>query len=185
MRTEPTGLPPILADHVALDLLNTVTQDEGRLTDHLVSDAAAAQWLSRALGSPVTSARGLAAHAVQLREAVRGAVMARKSGSDDVEPLNSLAGHMGSHPVLVRHGEGLRVQRAYAGDAAWQALAPIGEAAMALLAEGDFDLVRQCEHDDCVLWFYDRTRSHRRRWCSMAVCGNRHKVSRFRQRNAG
>jgi predicted RNA-binding Zn ribbon-like protein len=31
-----------------------------------------------------------------------------------------------------------------------------------------------------VLWFFDRTKSHRRRWCSMAVCGNRHKAARFR-----
>ena len=44
------------------------------------------------------------------------------------------------------------------------------------------ELIRECEHPDCVLWFYDRTKSHRRRWCSMALCGNRHKVAEFRKR---
>lgn len=51
--------------------------------------------------------------------------------------------------------------------------------------ELDFALVRQCEHSDCVLWFHDTTKSHRRRWCAMALCGNRHKVSEFRKRRGG
>jgi predicted RNA-binding Zn ribbon-like protein len=42
--------------------------------------------------------------------------------------------------------------------------------------------VRRCEGVDCVLWFYDRTKAHRRRWCSMEGCGNRAKVARFRSR---
>ncbi|MNR58262.1 CGNR zinc finger [compost metagenome] len=63
-----------------------------------------------------------------------------------------------------------------------QYLAPLAEMAAQLLVEGDFNLVRECEHPDCVLWFYDRTKSHRRRWCSMALCGNRHKVAEFRKR---
>ncbi len=54
-----------------------------------------------------------------------------------------------------------------------------------LLVEGDFELVRNCEHPDCILWFYDRTRSHKRRWCSMATCGNRYKAARFRERRGG
>jgi CGNR zinc finger len=58
-------------------------------------------------------------------------------------------------------------------------------AAAELLANGDFDLVRTCESDDCVLHFYDRTKSHRRRWCSMATCGNRAKVQTFRARQRG
>lgn len=46
----------------------------------------------------------------------------------------------------------------------------------------DFNLVRKCEDSDCVLWFVDKTKAHRRRWCSMALCGNRNKVASFRQR---
>jgi len=37
--------------------------------------------------------------------------------------------------------------------------------------------------------FIDRSRTHRRRWCSMQTCGNRHKARRHYQRikqlNAG
>ncbi|MDX3854896.1 CGNR zinc finger domain-containing protein [Streptomyces sp. AK02-01A] len=39
---------------------------------------------------------------------------------------------------------------------------------------------------DWLLWFYDRTKSHRRRWwwCSMETCGNRTKVRARRSRAA-
>lgn len=47
-----------------------------------------------------------------------------------------------------------------------------------LLAEADPTLIRQCP--GCSIIFYDRTKAHRRRWCSMALCGNRAKVRRHR-----
>ncbi|MFI4982934.1 MAG: CGNR zinc finger domain-containing protein, partial [Nevskiales bacterium] len=59
---------------------------------------------------------------------------------------------------------------------------PVAEAVASLLAQGDFTLVRTCESSDCTLWFHDHTKSHRRRWCSMAQCGNRQKVAAFRAR---
>ncbi|WP_246856811.1 CGNR zinc finger domain-containing protein [Brenneria corticis] len=60
-------------------------------------------------------------------------------------------------------------------------LGPIAELAASLISEKSFELVRKCEHPECSLWFYDRTKAHRRRWCSMALCGNRAKVARFRR----
>jgi predicted RNA-binding Zn ribbon-like protein len=76
----------------------------------------------------------------------------------------------------------LRIAR---GDAIASLLGPVAEAVAQLLAEGNFALVKQCEHPDCILWFYDRTKSHKRRWCSMAQCGNRYKAAQFRKRSSG
>lgn len=42
--------------------------------------------------------------------------------------------------------------------------------------------VRRCEGETCALLFVDTSRSGRRRWCSMAACGNKEKVGAFRQR---
>ena len=63
-----------------------------------------------------------------------------------------------------------------------QLLVPPAEAMAHLLTTGDPELVRPCQGPTCTLWFYDRTRSHRRRWCSMATCGNRAKARNHRQR---
>ena len=61
-------------------------------------------------------------------------------------------------------------------------LAPVAEAAADLLVTGDFKLVKRCEDEICELWFFDQTKSHHRRWCSTALCGNRHKVAAYRKR---
>jgi predicted RNA-binding Zn ribbon-like protein len=64
-------------------------------------------------------------------------------------------------------------------------LAPVTQAAADLLATADFTFVKRCEDDNCVLWFSDQTKSHQRRWCSMDLCGNRHKVAAYRKRRRG
>lgn len=61
-------------------------------------------------------------------------------------------------------------------------LVPIAESAADLLCYGESSLLKQCESKECVLYFYDTTKNHRRRWCSMATCGNRAKAAAFYQR---
>jgi predicted RNA-binding Zn ribbon-like protein len=46
----------------------------------------------------------------------------------------------------------------------------------------DFSQVKACEGPACTLLFVDHTRSHARRWCSMAICGNRAKQAAHRSR---
>ncbi|ARQ71906.1 CGNR zinc finger domain-containing protein [Streptomyces marincola] len=38
--------------------------------------------------------------------------------------------------------------------------------------------IRACANDACLLHFFDTSQNRRRRWCSMAVCGNRAKAAR-------
>jgi hypothetical protein len=56
--------------------------------------------------------------------------------------------------------------------------------AAAFLAEldGTWDRLRGCADASCTSVFYDRSKNHSSRWCSMASCGNRNKVRRFRER---
>jgi predicted RNA-binding Zn ribbon-like protein len=54
-------------------------------------------------------------------------------------------------------------------------LLPIAEAMADLVCSADFALIRECEGNGCHRLFLDRTRGRGRRWCSMAVCGNRAK----------
>jgi len=61
---------------------------------------------------------------------------------------------------------------------------PIADALVKLVTDEKFEYVRQCEAHNCVLLFHDLSKSHRRRWCSMATCGNRMKVAAFRNRKS-
>jgi predicted RNA-binding Zn ribbon-like protein len=63
-----------------------------------------------------------------------------------------------------------------------QLLAPIAESAADLLCYGNPIYIKKCESSECVLYFYDTTKNHSRRWCSMAGCGNRAKAAAFYKR---
>lgn len=64
-----------------------------------------------------------------------------------------------------------------------RALAPVARAVADLIATGRSEAVRQCANPRCSLYFRDRSRGRRRRWCSMAVCGNRMKVAAHAHRH--
>ena len=182
-------VPPLfVADHPVLDFLNTIAAPEGVALDVLQSDADVLYWLEEAGMASATrpasfSRSALLEAALTLRETIRPLVLKRKAGKrPDVSALNESLVHAVSYPQLVWDSNALHIQRDRPARTPEQILAPIAESAAEFLATADFDLVRACEGKDCILWFYDRTKSHRRRWCSMSSCGNRHKVEAFRER---
>ena len=61
-------------------------------------------------------------------------------------------------------------------------LQPIARELADVICNEDFNLIRACEGHACTLMFVDHTKSRRRRWCSMAVCGNRAKQAALRER---
>lgn len=180
--------PLLLADHLALDLLNTEARSGGQDVDFWRSAHDVLDWLGRCgieigeAGRPgVTDA--LLHDARELRAIARELVERRKKGErGNPERINRYLAEMASAPVLEWDEEVPLLKRRLPAPSPRRALAQVAESVAELLANGQFDYVRQCEHPDCVLWFYDRTKSHRRRWCSMALCGNRHKAAEFRKR---
>lgn len=181
--------PALIADQIALDLMNTLAMTDSGLVDSFQSDADVLRWLHAQNlvleGTlPPGKRSSLLTSTRSLRELVRSLVQRRKAGRPvDVKEINGFLAKSVSHLYLEKRGKaGIRVMRHYGQATPEQLLAPVAEAAAELLTNGDFDLVRNCEGPLCTLWFYDRTKAHRRRWCSMAVCGNRNKVAVFRQR---
>ncbi len=184
-------MPTSIADHPVLDMLNTVTSVDGRPHDVWQTDQDVSAWLVHAgwVDEPLAGRYppgALLAVARHLREVIRTLVRARKAGKTaSPDALNVFLRQAPSHLVLTWRGGTPHVERRRPADSVEQCLAPLAESAAQLLADGDFSRIRMCEHPDCPLWFYDRTRSHKRRWCSMATCGNRHKVAAYRLRRQG
>lgn len=61
-------------------------------------------------------------------------------------------------------------------------LLPVGETLARFVCTEDFADVKACEGSACTLLFVDHTRGRARRWCSMAMCGNRAKQAAHRSR---
>lgn len=62
-------------------------------------------------------------------------------------------------------------------------LLPVGEILADFVCSEDFTDIKCCEGVGCTLMFVDHTREKKRRWCSMAVCGNRAKAAAHRERS--
>ena len=181
--------PNAFTEPPALQILNTVPLVDGELVDSLQSDNDVLQWLAQA-GWPVAKEpsnlrpSSLLNTARKLRETIRTLVERRKAEKRlDVSTLNEFLSESRSYLELVSEKNGsTHLVRRWKRRTPEEVLAPLAEAAAEFFTTADFNLVRRCESEDCVLWFYDQTKSHRRRWCSMATCGNRHKVAAFRKR---
>ncbi|MCS5714930.1 CGNR zinc finger domain-containing protein [Herbiconiux sp. CPCC 205716] len=52
------------------------------------------------------------------------------------------------------------------------------------LADGSWSRLKACRNDACRWGFYDHSRSRTGQWCSMAICGNRAKQTRWRTAGA-
>ena len=99
-------------------------------------------------------------------------------------PLNEILRVTEGHDELVQEDGLWRIEfMAREGGLEWL-LAAIARSAAELVAEGTQARLRICANPACGLFFYDNSRTRRRRWCSMAVCGNRSKVAAFARKHA-
>lgn len=118
--------------------------------------------------------------------------MGRPLSAEDLralEPLNRLLQRDEGFSQIIApdHGEGtalaLRTMRRWRSPESL--LLPIGQALARFVCSDDFSDVKACEGAHCTLMFVDRTRGRKRRWCSMAICGNRTKAAAHRKRANG
>ena len=182
---------PMLGDHLAMDLLNTEVSSGDHVVEYWNNDADVLRWLRQNDISPCTNQSALAdgellSQAKDLRTLAHRLIKAFKQQElQHIGQLNDFLHSNVSVPHLVADSDGqLIITRLSRGENFSSMLGQVAEAVAQLLVEGDATLVKQCEHPDCILWFYDRTKAHKRRWCSMATCGNRYKAAQFRKRNS-
>ncbi len=182
--------PHFIADNLALDFINSEIGIGAKHTELLNDDAQVIEWLRRAgvaseIAKPPPGRRGaLLKAALALRKIARELILSRHAQrAADPSALNRILARGNTYHELVwkkaQTPEYIQHRRVTTPE---DLLVPVAEAIAALLTDGDFTLIRKCENPDCTLWFYDHTKSHHRRWCSMAVCGNRMKVALFRSR---
>ena len=100
-----------------------------------------------------------------------------------VEPINEILRVTEGHDELVSQENQWRLQFIAREEGLEWLLAAIARSAAELLVQGPDAPIRRCANPSCRLFFYDDSRTHRRRWCSMSTCGNRHKVASFLRRH--
>jgi predicted RNA-binding Zn ribbon-like protein len=181
-----------LGGRPALDFVNTRRERWRRNVECLCSPGDLVAWLVRAelLAEPMPAPEGLLARARSLREAidagVRAAVAGGAPGRDALREIDDWLVHAGSRPALVAGADGLPLlSQRPAADSPRRALAMVALDAAELLGTPEQrERARICGSETCSARFYDRSPAGRRRWCSMALCGNVAKARRHRARVA-
>jgi predicted RNA-binding Zn ribbon-like protein len=192
-----------IADALALDFLNSVATPVDVPVEWLDDGAGLLAWLQQAQLVPTTVLDQLrsrwspgeldrvADQARNLREWFRGFVHQHRGRPlkpaelQELAPLNKL---------LACDESFSQIKPATGPDAAFELqdtrrwhtpealLLPIADTLARFVCAENFAYVKACEGPVCTLLFADHTRSRARRWCSMAICGNRAKQAAHRHR---
>lgn len=162
------------------DFVNTRDVESG--SDEFSTVDAFAQWCERAglLAASAPVHERDRQQAVELREALRSALLAHHDGEEPAEPdLDTLAYALPLRVTFPAGGPRLHPVDDGIRGALEQVLASVHEA----VAEGSWSRLKACPSDRCTWAFYDGSRNRSRTWCSMQVCGNRAKGKTFRERH--
>lgn len=188
-----------VGNRLCIDFVNTrygPNDSEGMLrswddlVDFLIAARASNRFETRRLrdisiGNPELCAKTFA-HSIVLRESLRMILSAIEGGHrfkpEWIDAINTvLKANDGYEQLSPRNGDWyLTFITRRPGP--MLALMSIAQCAADLIKEGKDAPVRKCANPDCILYFYDLSRTRRRRWCSMAVCGNRMKVAAYARR---
>ncbi|GAA3569937.1 CGNR zinc finger domain-containing protein [Nonomuraea rosea] len=178
--TEPAPLvtPAPGALELVRAFVNTRDIDAG--TDRFADPASWAEWAGER-GIHGTTDEEALAWAITLRESLRQALLA----NHDRLPLPESTAALLTEAAR-RSGTGITftpggVVLADQGGAGMNSLiSRVVGATAAALADGTWARLKACANDSCQWAFYDQSRSRTGRWCSMQLCGNRVKQTRWR-----
>ena len=179
---------------MGIDFANTEFVDKGQRVELLRSWSDVVSWLSEA--SLSTEARLDEASADGLTEVHKF----RKEWRQELEKIShgthisgsfvkrlnrALERDVFAELVVCPDGGNLQFERSQSklkGEGL--ALAIIARQISKFLSDADLVRIHKCANPECVFYFYDSTKSKCRQWCSAELCGNRHKVAAFRNRQA-
>jgi predicted RNA-binding Zn ribbon-like protein len=189
--------PKLISGRLALDFANLVpvahdlswTEFVEFLVDSRVVSEERGKRLESLAGSEPAAVDAVLLKILRLRECARAIFSALEEGREFprawVTPINEVLRVTEGHDEVVARDGRWRLEFIGRESGLEWLLAAIARSAAELIVEGRNAPLKRCANAGCRLFFYDDSRTRRRRWCSMAVCGNRNKVAAFLKRKGG
>jgi predicted RNA-binding Zn ribbon-like protein len=173
---------------LSVDFVNTVRERATTWRELVETPADLADWFVAAGLSvqPLAVDDGVLVQAKELREAIdQGirAVLVEESFPPASERIiNAWLSRTADSPPHLDASERVPVLQTVTTPSDTQgALCHIALDAAELIGTDARETVRVCASPPCNALFVDRSAGRRRRWCSMATCGNRAKAAQFRR----
>ncbi len=182
--------PYLIADHPGVELLNSAGAPYGAWIDWLQNGQEMLGWMAAVGLLSTDQARTLAVQmprreldeTAQAMRALRDAFRANlpEASSSFVAQLNQILSKGRGHYHLRSDDQGLALDMVPRLKTGGDLLGLCAAAIADLYCLGEPGRTRQCDGPTCTYWFRDVSKNNRRRWCSMAVCGNRAKAATHR-----
>ncbi len=186
----------LLGDRLSVDFVNVTSSNVAlsweRLilfleATHIISTGRGAQLLALPQSDP-QAAEALLGKAQRLASALRKAFAAmlhkHKMDREWIEAVNEILRITEGHDELAFENGEWKIEFIAREDSLDWLLAAVARSGAEVIGEGTGSRLRLCANPHCGLFFCDQSRTHQRRWCSMAVCGNRSKVAAFARKHA-
>ena len=187
-----------VGERLWLDFVNTQFADKGQSVDLLGDFEALLRWLAAAQAADAKARENAAAwsrrdqeemveYAVRLRSVLRqaaeGLAQGKEIGDAALGMLNEVLGSQRNFTHLARTAAGYETTVRSEWVSRLALLAPLAASVADTLTGDDLTRLRNCEDPACLLYFYDTSKNKTRRWCSMELCGNRHKAAAHYRRS--
>lgn len=197
-RTRSTSRFMLVAKNLAIDFANTVVDPRGEPAGAIRSwhdlnafmeiagamprdqSARYREWAKR----DPRDCSATFALALELRDEIREILGALAGGTkvrtEWAQSINRVLAEQAGWRKLASTKGKWALTRVTAKESSSELLLPIAESAAEIVRQGAEAHIRKCANPECILYFQDP--SGRRRWCSMAICGNRAKVAAHARR---
>ena len=181
-----------VGEALVLDLINTVKIVRGQIIDTLQTPDDLTVWWSLVQehhhpieqvsgaatafdNSVLATVKGVRDH---LHDLFLRVIEGQQPNTDDLAALNWALGT--GHPNLAWDG-GAQVAYMSSGERAAGLLLPAALSALRLLTQTDLSRLHKCASNQCVMLFYDTTKSGTRHWCSTACMDRDRSRRRYRE----
>ena len=176
----------------SIDFINTAIVADGSPVDLLQSPEDYLEWLEgagialRPIGAGRRAAKNGFQQATDFRGILRAAFERLTSGAalpqQILNATNAFISHQASTAELEVRGTKFELRPYWRATEPADYVSPIAWAFAEFLANADLKRLRKCKNPDCVLFFYDTSKSGTRTWCSLYICGNKMRMAASRER---
>ena len=166
--------------------VNTLDRDEAE--DRIARPEELAAWLAeqQLLPAGATARPADVRRAVRFREALRELLLANNDGHQmPIEAGRALNEVAARARLRLRVDEGGTARLEAAGDTVDAALGRLLVIVYRAMENDTWPRLKACRADTCQWAFYDHSKNRSGHWCSMEVCGSRHKAQQYRERRKG
>jgi len=180
-----------VGNNLAIDFVNTQIIDRGEVIELLNDSQDLLNWANAAELSldKGNNKKQLFRESLELREALKQVFTAiLDTRGIPSNALNMVNQHLLNHVIkqeLKKVKGKFELRSIYKNLSIERLLGLIAFEAAELLQSNQLVKLKRCANPKCILLFVDTSKSGRRRWCSMEVCGNRSKAANHYISNKG